>query len=115
MSRRSFFRVLLSLLLLISQQMSMSHAMSHLSGLGDYAPQATSQQVAGDALSSALAKDQSCHQCLAFAQLAGAVGAPDRNWVASFALPTFTISFISSPHCARTTCVFQSRAPPAAI
>lgn len=67
MIRRSVFRVLLSLVLLLSQQMAMSHALSHwTSQLGG----PVARKAAGDSeLSSAFAQDRSCAQCLGLAQL----------------------------------------------
>jgi hypothetical protein len=114
MNRRSFIRVLLSLLLLLSQQMAMSHAMTHWAGARDGANQ--SVQVGSEhqerGISSAFAQDQSCQQCLAFAQIAGAVGSPERSFAASDAVSCAVLSSVTQPGCARTTCVFQSRAPP---
>ena len=68
MIRRSVFRVLLSLVLLLSQQMAMSHALSHWTSQlrGPVAQGA----VADSELSSAFAQDRSCAQCLGLAQLA---------------------------------------------
>jgi hypothetical protein len=72
MSRHVALRIVLSLVLLLSQQMAITHALSHWAG------PAHGQQLLeeGDSrLSAAVAQDQSCDQCLSFAQLAGAVGA----------------------------------------
>jgi hypothetical protein len=112
MTRQAFIRVLLSLLLLISQQMASSHLMSHLAGSVD--PVAASQQVDGGELSSAFAQDQSCSHCLAFAQLAGTLGSKTY----AFALPGQQPSRIAAAAThdagARTILAFQSRAPPQA-
>lgn len=71
MTRQALVRILLSLLLLISQQMASSHVLSHLTA------KVSAQQAlidnAGE-LKSAVAQEQSCHQCLAFAQLATPLG-----------------------------------------
>ncbi|MES2298176.1 MAG: hypothetical protein V4582_14115 [Pseudomonadota bacterium] len=107
MTRRAIVHVLLSLLLLVSQQMALSHAMAHWS-----ARQSGAQLSQGSQLGKALAQDQACEQCLAFAQLAGAVGSPAR----SFACDTNPSLKIAA--CApeserrRTVCAFRSRAPP---
>lgn len=69
MIRQTVIRVLLSLLLLVSQQMASAHAMSHLSARLDDGAQ-LSQSDSRD-LSSALAQDENCKQCLVFAQLGG--------------------------------------------
>ncbi|MGH8853523.1 MAG: hypothetical protein ACREWI_04490 [Telluria sp.] len=77
MIRRSVFRLVLSLVLLLSQQMAMSHALSHwTSQLGG----PTAQLAAEDSeLSSAFAHDRSCAQCLGLAQLSAPLaGSPHR-------------------------------------
>jgi hypothetical protein len=106
-------RVLLSLLLLVSQQMAFSHVITHWSGQrGD-----TAGHVArGDgSVSDAFAKDQVCSQCLAFAQLAGAVGHTSRSF-APPALPSGAISAAPEQSIdARIVVAFRSRAPPAAV
>lgn len=114
MRRRSVIRVLLSLLLLMSQQMAMSHAMTHWAGTRDGAPQLhqAGKHQPERALSSSFAQDQTCEQCLAFAQIASAVGMSAR----SIALdrPSCRTVGASPTHtrCARTPCAFQPRAPP---
>jgi hypothetical protein len=106
-------RVLLSLLLLVSQQMAFSHVVTHWSGQRG----ATAGHVArGDgSVSDAFAKDQVCSQCLAFAQIAGAVGNCPRSFapsmVGSSAIPCTPQHSIA----ARTVVAFRSRAPPAAV
>jgi hypothetical protein len=78
MTRRSLFRVLLSLVLLLSQQMAMSHALSHwTSQLGG----PVAQQSANDSdLSSAFAQDRSCAQCLGLAQLSAPLATSHRQF-----------------------------------
>lgn len=112
MTRRSVTRVLLSLLLLLSQQMAMSHMVSHLSGRA--VPAAVQHRGADGGLSKSIAQDQWCDQCLSFAQIAGAVGSPTRTFAPldSGADPLPTLAGHSP--CARTVCAFHSRAPPAA-
>ena len=113
MNRQLFFRVLLSLLLLLSQQMASAHALSHLAGkIGDV------QQLhlsAGDEdVSAAAALDQGCNQCLGFAQLAGPLASTYRAFVAGDAAAVMVAARAVQAICARTVCVFQSRAPPQA-
>jgi hypothetical protein len=111
MTRRSFIRVLLSLLLLMSQQMAISHAMTHWAGSREGGAQL--HKAAGErGVSAAFAQDQTCEQCLAFAQIASAVGSPARCFAADGAATCVTGPSATQPGCARTTCVFQSRAPP---
>jgi predicted lysophospholipase L1 biosynthesis ABC-type transport system permease subunit len=114
MTRRSFIRVLLSLLLLLSQQMAVSHAMTHWAGSREGATRllkaAGQQDERG--VSAAFAQDQTCEQCLAFAQIASALGSQPRGFAADSSATCATGPSATQPGCARTTCVFQSRAPP---
>ncbi|HEY0062834.1 MAG TPA: hypothetical protein VGC21_11980 [Telluria sp.] len=112
MNRNLFLRVLLSLLLLVSQQSAMSHAVSHWTGSADQAAQA--QTNGKRTLPNSVIDDAGCAQCLTYAQMASAVGSP------SYVLPALDIgsvhqiAAIPSADCIRTVCVFQSRAPPQA-
>jgi hypothetical protein len=108
---------MLSLLLLVSQQMAFAHAMSHWTGkLGFTHPNpALFQQSPSDSdndLSSAVAGDRSCSDCLAFAQMASAIGSTPRQF-APLDLQTERILALATTELApRTDCVFRSRAPP---
>jgi hypothetical protein len=115
MIRRSTIHLLLSLLLLLSQQMAIAHAVSHWSGRATPAPPAAAQQSGERSLSEAFALDQSCSQCLAFAQIGGLVGsAPFRfDPVAAAASPVCVDA--SQAACARTVCAYHPRAPPVAV
>ena len=114
MNRQFFVRVLLSLLLLLSQQMAMSHATTHWAGSRDGAAQL--QKSGGEQESRgvgvAFAKHQTCEQCLAFAQIASAVGSSPRCVAVDCAAVCASGPTATEPGGARTTCVFQSRAPP---
>ncbi len=114
MTRRSILRVLLSLLLLMSQQMAISHGMTHWAGTLDGAAQLHKAPAQQDerGVSAAFAQGQTCEQCLAFAQIASAVGSPARTFAADGAACCAVGPSATQPGCARTTCVFQSRAPP---
>lgn len=114
MIRRAAFcmltRVLLSLVLLLSQQMAMSHALSHwTSQLGG----PVARKSANDAeLSSAFAQDRSCAQCLGLAQLA----APLANTARQF-MPPHMADVLALEAGARALHLpqarpFDSRAPP---
>jgi hypothetical protein len=112
MKRGSFIRVLLSLLLLVSQQMAVSHAMSHWSGSTD---KSVNVQFDGtDKPSKPVAHEHSCAHCFAYGQLASAIGS------SAYAFPAVDVqwmhlaSLAPSADCTRTVCVFQSRAPPQA-
>ncbi len=111
MSRQAFVRVLLSLLLLVSQQLAVSHAMSHV---GSMLAAAAHDDGDNSALAKAIALEQSCHQCLAFAQLAGPLGSSPRSFAALDLVDVARIEGSTDLRCARTVCVFQPRAPPQA-
>ena len=103
--RRSFQRVLLSLLLLLSQQMGIAHAVSHLSDGRQDGRQKTSQN-------KQLPIEQACEQCLAYAQLgSGLTSAPALPLLqaaTSLVIDSTTAQYFSP----RTVYAFQSRAPP---
>ena len=103
--RRSFQHVLLSLLLLLSQQMGIAHAVSHLSDVRQDGRQQTSQN-------KQLPIEQTCEQCLAYAQLgSGLTSAPALPLVqpvAGLVIDDATAQYFSP----RTVFAFQSRAPP---
>ena len=99
--RRSIQHVLLSLLLLLSQQMGVAHAVSHLSDVR----QQTSQN-------KQLPVEQMCEQCLAYAQIGSALTSaavlPVVQIAASVVVDGATAQYFSL----RTVYAFQSRAPP---
>jgi hypothetical protein len=112
MNRQGFLRILLSLLLLATQQMGLSHALSHL---GMAQPPAVLQQDGDDdGRAKSLALDAGCQQCLAFAQLAG----PLASTPFAFALPALSdahfILAAADGQPRHSACPFQSRAPPLA-
>jgi hypothetical protein len=114
MTRQSFIRVMLSLLLLLSQQMAISHAMTHWAGTQRGAAQLRKAPGGHDErrVSAGFAQGQTCEQCLAFAQIAGAVGSPERKFAADMAACCAAAASPTQPGCARTNCPFQPRAPP---
>lgn len=112
MSRRTLTHVLLSLLLLLSQQLAVAHVVSHWSAQ-IHAPEQARADVDDAGLSRAIAQDQSCDQCLAFAQLASALGNTPRSFVPP-ALCDAAIERVSAiPAGAHAPCPFDTRAPPA--
>ncbi len=115
MTRQAFIRVLMSLLLLFTQQMATSHVISHWNGSLETPSLAQLAQPAGESDSSnPLAKDQSCNKCLVFAQL----GAPLPSSSATYEAPELASLpvdgvLVAAAH-ARTILAFQSRGPPQA-
>ena len=117
MMRRCVVHVLLSLLLLVSQQMAFAHAMSHWTGkIGAGHAVVAPAQAGGDSdLSSSVAQDQSCSQCLVFAQMACAIGSTPRQFVPLDLQAERARAFATTEAAPRTVCVFHSRAPPFSI
>jgi hypothetical protein len=107
--RRSLAYALLSLLLVLSQQMGISHGMSHWTDARSAAQGGGPHQRAA---AKSLALDQSCAQCLAFAQIGSALGTPAHAVAATHAAAAAGIAYATPAGCLRTVCVFQSRAPP---
>ncbi len=112
MTRQFFVRILLSLLLLMSQQMAAAHALAH-AGAGLLGGSALVHDDASD-LSSAFAQDPTCGQCLAFAQLASGLGNTPRAFAPLERLARANLSADAQAACARTVCASQARAPPQA-
>lgn len=112
MTRHILFRVLLSLLLLGSQHMATAHVLSHWGGALERSLQAQTHVPGGD--DKVLAQDQSCHKCLAFAQLGGPLGTAFFAFPlpACVSVPVFGAD-IAAAH-ARTVLAFHSRGPPQA-
>jgi len=108
--RRPIVFVLLSLLLVLSQQMGITHALSHWSGQRTIE---TAQLGAdNDGTPKAQSFDQSCEQCLAFAQ----IGTPHDVNVYSFPVAGVDASAVAADPALvlsqRTVFAFRSRAPP---
>jgi hypothetical protein len=114
MSRRAFHHFLMSLMLLIAQQMAIAHGMAHW---GSRLASVTAAQKASTdgGLSKSIAQDQGCDQCVVFAQIASAVGQEPRSFVppsaGAQAIPGASVPLarLHSP------CGFRSRAPPAVV
>jgi len=115
MMRRRLVHVLLSLLLLASQQMAFAHAMSHWTGKLGTAVAAAVQADGDSDLSSAVAQDRSCFQCLAFAQMASAIGSTPRQFAPLDLQSERSIALATTERAPSTVCAFHSRAPPLSI
>lgn len=110
MKRSLLLRALFAFLLLLSQQMAISHAMSHRTGTAD-----KSAQLKVDSKHKPLkgaAHELGCSQCFAYAQMASAIGTPANALRVMDVLPVHLALLTLSTDCVRTVCVFQSRAPP---
>ena len=113
MTCQAFIRVLLSLLLLVSQQMASAHVLSHLGGA---LAASTTAPVPGadDGLASAVATDDTCSHCLACAQLAGPVGSTPPAFIIAYAGTSPVVAAEAHDAGARTILAFNSRGPPLA-
>jgi len=113
---RSLVHVLLSLLLLVTQQLSLGHGYTHWAEIDEALVQQEAAADEGDG-SGKLPKPglhDLCGQCAASAQIAFALPATPRQFVPAalaYAAPTVP----DTPGiCLQATCPFQSRAPPQA-
>lgn len=121
MKRRPFLHLLLSLVLLLSQQMAMAHVLAHSLGELDPVAGAASAASTGDArtdnggkLTEAVAHAQGCPQCHAFTQLATPFGSTPRCFAPTHLAARAAAVQASIAHWERTPCAFRSRAPPQA-
>jgi hypothetical protein len=108
---RSLVHVFLSLLLLVSQQLSLGHAYSHW---GDVQASVAQQADARDGKPSKPILHEQCGQCAASAQLAFALPAAVRRFVPAelaYAAPRLAPT---DGICLLAACPFQQRAPPRA-
>jgi hypothetical protein len=108
---------LLSLLLLLTQQLSLLHGVTHTTGTAQPPVRALVAQADGDSAAGKLPKPALhdwCAQCAFSAQLAFALPAAMRL----FAPLELVFALVQVPRvpaiCLVTRCVFQSRAPPQA-
>jgi hypothetical protein len=113
---RSLVHGLLSLLLLVSQQLSLGHAYSHWNAHWKDAQESLAQQQTGgqDGKPSKPVLHEQCGQCAASAQVAFALPATVRQFVPAelaYAAPRLA----PTPGiCLLTACPFQQRGPPRA-
>ncbi|GAB2841875.1 hypothetical protein GCM10027277_06110 [Pseudoduganella ginsengisoli] len=111
--KRHIAYALLSLLLVLSQQLGITHAISHLSDLSQR-PQVAERDAVEQNFSASknLALDQNCDQCLAFAHIANALDTPSYTFPVVEHSAPFVLVADTPLACKRTVCVFHSRAPP---
>jgi hypothetical protein len=112
---RSLVHVLLSLLLLVSQQLSLGHAYSHWTDIQESLVQQATDDDSGDGgKPSKPGLHEQCGQCAASAQVAFALPATIRQFIPAqlaYAVP----SLAPTPGiCLLAACPFQQRGPPRA-
>ena len=108
--RRCYFHLLLALLLVFSQQMGFTHALSHVAAVS--VAQDAAQPDDDGAGVTRLGLDHNCAQCQAFAQLASAA---DTRFSSFPLAPAGAAAINPRPaplDCQRVPCAFRSRAPP---
>ena len=111
--RRPFVHMLLALLLLLTQQVGVTHIYSHWGST----EQQQNIQLTDDDQSEhrkRIAAHKMCAECVSVAQMAAAITSSPLTLAIS-TLSTGPVTVPSTlPACERTTCVFNSRAPPLA-
>jgi hypothetical protein len=117
---RSLIHALLSLLLLVSQQLSLGHAYTHWSEVSERITQQAAQGDEGDEVDNDGTRvpkpvlHDLCGQCAASAQIAFALPSLPRRFV-PVELAYATPALPATPGiCLLADCPFQSRAPPQA-
>jgi hypothetical protein len=116
---RSLTHVLLSLLLLLSQQLSLGHAYTHWSEVGERIAQQAETETAradddgGAKLPKPVLHDL-CGQCVAGAQLAFVLPSLPRRFVPAELAYAAPVAPETPGICLLADCPFQSRAPPQA-
>jgi len=111
-ANRHFLHVLLALLLVLSQQLGMAHAVSHWSDFRHGGEQQQATDVDGNGLSAGLALDHNCSQCAAFASLATAIHTPSFTFPAvDYSAPQAGV-VLPQLDGTRTARAYDSRAPP---
>jgi len=109
---RHFLHVLLAVLLVLSQQLGMAHAVSHWSDFRHSSEQQQASDVDGNGISAGLALDHNCSECAAFASLASAIHTPSFTFPSvDYSAPQAGVALLQ-PTGARTARAYDSRAPP---
>jgi hypothetical protein len=113
-ANRHFLHVLLAVLLVLSQQLGMAHAVSHWSDFRNGGAQQQATDSGDGAVSAGLALDHNCSQCAAFASLASAIHTPSFTFPAvGYSAPQAGVA-LPQLHGARLARAYDSRAPPLA-
>lgn len=93
---------MLALLLLLSQQLGISHALTHVS-LPDAPRTSQEEQLPGE---------MQCEECLAFASIGSALAIPPLSWFTDLASVLDRIAVPVTCHLPCLVRAFDSRAPP---
>lgn len=110
---RSLTHVLLSLLLLISQQLSLGHGYTHWSEIRDTLAQSADERSA-DGKPQKPGLHDLCGQCAASAQVAFALPTTIRRFIPAELAYAVPVLPATPGICLLTECAFQPRGPPRA-
>lgn len=114
-TKRQIVYALLSLLLVLSQQLGMAHAISHWSDYRQSGERVLQFEAGAEQGGNAgLALDHNCSQCAAFAQLASALPTQDSAFPVVAYGATFVAAAPAQPQQAPSARPYDSRAPPLA-
>jgi hypothetical protein len=112
MQRRSIVHVFLALLLLLTQQVGVTHVYTHWLGADQSTAQLSDEEHAEHR--KRVAAHKACSECVSVAQMGAAITSSPLT----LALSTVSAGPVAVPStlsaCERTICFFQSRAPPLA-
>lgn len=112
MHRRPLVHVFLALLLLFTQQLAVTHVYTHWAEISQQSAQLSDDDHAEHR--KRVAAHKMCSECVSVAQMAVAIDtAPPPLAMATVGAGPVAVPATLSA-CERTTCVFQSRAPPLA-
>lgn len=114
--RRHIVHAFLALLLLLTQQLGVTHVYSHFGGAEQLGAQQFVQLSDEDQAEhrKRIAVHKVCAECMTVAQMGAAITSTPLTLALS-TLSTGPVTLpVTLPACERTTCVFQSRAPPVA-
>jgi len=110
--RLPLVHVFLSLLLLFTQQLGVAHVYTHWLGVEQQNVRLSDEDQAEHR--KRLAVDKICAECVSVAQMGAAItSSPLTLAISTLSTGPITIEATQAA-CERTTCVFQSRAPPLA-
>jgi hypothetical protein len=102
MLRQRLVPILLAFLLLLSQQLAIAHAVSHLSS--DLAPSTSHDKHLPGAMQ--------CDRCLSFASIGSALPTPPLCFFFDLPPSRVAVGTPAGQFLSRTICAFNSRAPP---
>ena len=112
-SRRPFVHLFLALLLLLTQQVGVTHIYSHWDGIEQQQNVQLSDEDHAEHRKR-VAVHKVCAECVSVAQMSAAItSSPLTLAISTLSTGPVTVP-TTLPACERTTCVFQSRAPPLA-